>query len=136
PSIYFPSTLDALDAFPMAPPRRRVRSRLLPPPRSPALTEISVGLTNTPRFCGAQGRPAVSVRKKDRFRGSSEPSVSGAQKPFPGSVREGAGDRLAWCRAFVPRPPIQLLGPVGRACWAYDTAQDRRIDRPFSWPRR
>jgi adenylate cyclase len=30
-------------------------------------------LTNTPRFCGAQGRPAVSVRKKDHFRGSSEP---------------------------------------------------------------
>src|SRR5262249_26633846 len=33
-----------------------------------------------PRFCGAQSRLAVSAGKKDRFRGSSGPSVSGNPK--------------------------------------------------------
>src|SRR5262249_2103622 len=38
---------------------------LLAPPRTPVLTEISRGLTNTPRFAGARGRPAASAGKKD-----------------------------------------------------------------------
>src|SRR5262249_55427835 len=33
-----------------------------------------------PRFCGAQSRLAVSAGKKDHFRGSSGPSVSGNPK--------------------------------------------------------
>src|SRR5262249_42716191 len=46
-----------------------------------------------PRFCGAQGRLAVSVGKKERLRGGSGPSVSGVQKPFPRSVGR-SGQRL------------------------------------------
>ena len=39
--------------------------RVLPaPPRTPMLTEISRGLTNTPRFCGAAG-PACSLCREE-----------------------------------------------------------------------
>src|SRR5262245_46775375 len=46
-----------------------------------------------PRFCGAQSRLAVSAGKKDRFRGSSGPSVSGNPKTVSRSVGR-SGQRL------------------------------------------
>jgi hypothetical protein len=62
--------------------------RVLPgPPRTPTLTEISRELTNSPRLRGGVGPAYFSARKKGRFRGSSGPSVSGVQKPFPRSLR-------------------------------------------------
>jgi len=68
--------------------------RVLPgPPRTPTLTEISRGLTNTRGFTGAQGQLGISAGKKDRFRGRSGPSVSGGQKQFP-EERGKSGQRL------------------------------------------
>jgi hypothetical protein len=55
----------------MALPERRVRSRLLPPPRSPTLTEISRGLTNSPRFRGGVG-PGQRPNKQDPNRYDEE----------------------------------------------------------------
>src|SRR5215471_15762769 len=57
-----------------------------------------------PRFCGAQSRLAVSAGKKDRFRGSSGPSVSGNPKtvsPERGKERSEtrfACDRDRFCK--------------------------------------
>src|SRR5262249_51024082 len=49
-----------------------------------------------PRFCGAQSRLAVSAGKKDRFRGSSGPSVSGNPKTVsPERGKEESETRFA-----------------------------------------
>src|SRR6266542_3998193 len=55
-----------------------------------------------PRFCGDAGRLAVSAGKKDRFRGSSGRSVSGDQKPFPGSMRRDIAQKNG--RPVAPAP--------------------------------
>src|SRR5262249_15199771 len=86
--------------------------RVLPgPPRSPTLTEISRGLTNTPRFCGGAG-PACSLcreegplqrqfgafrlwQSKNRFPGAWEGAVRDSvrmrQRPVCGQEQVEAG---------------------------------------------
>ena len=92
--------------------------RVLPaPPRTPMLTEISRGLTNTPRFCGAAG-PACSLckeegplqgqfgafclwRPKNRFRGGWEgaarDSVRMRQRPVSGHAGRARAPRRPRC---------------------------------------
>ena len=72
---------------------RPVRSGLHPPPRSPALNEISWRSPNTRDFARAH-RPASSLCKEEGpLRGCLGLCVSGVRKPFPGAL-ERRGQRL------------------------------------------
>jgi hypothetical protein len=73
------------------------------PPRTPTLTKISRDLTNTRGFAGAQGRLAVSARKKDRFRGVRGLLSPAAKNRFPGVWEGAARDsvRIAVSRSRV-----------------------------------
>src|SRR5262249_10037295 len=93
------------------------------PPRSPALTGDFPWFDEYPRFRGRAGRLAVSPGKKDRFRGSSGPSVSDGQKTVSRGACKGAarhdGRRRVTFQLAVTTAATRALAltPFGQAIY-------------------
>ena len=92
--------------------------RVLPaPPRTPTLTKISRGLTNSPRFRGGVG-PAYILCSEEGGLQRQFRAFSGVQKPFPRSLRRSDQRLGSHATPLLPirrRRPTRLGDAPGKA---------------------